>query len=61
MYLKNKVIVWGGLGEKKSNNGTQWYQQDRIYDTDGIAPALMKDKADLLIVVKDDKDNQCNE
>ena len=22
----------GGIGEKKSNNGTQWYQQDRIYD-----------------------------
>lgn len=21
-----------GVGEKKSNNGTQWYQQDRIYD-----------------------------
>lgn len=25
-----KVI--GGIGEKKSNNGTQYYQQDRIYD-----------------------------
>ena len=25
-----KVI--GGVGGKKSNNGTQWYQQDRIYD-----------------------------
>ena len=25
-----KVI--GGVGEKKSNGGTQWYQQDRIYD-----------------------------
>ena len=25
-----KVI--GGIGEKKSNGGTQWYQQDRIYD-----------------------------
>ena len=23
--------VVGGLGEKKSNSGTQWYQQDRIY------------------------------
>lgn len=22
----------GGIGEKKSNGGTQWYQQDRIYD-----------------------------
>lgn len=24
--------VVGGIGEKKSNGGTQWYQQDRIYD-----------------------------
>lgn len=26
------VKVIGGVGEKKSNGGTQWYQQDRIYD-----------------------------
>jgi len=25
--------VIGGIGEKKSNNNTQWYQQDRIYDS----------------------------
>ena len=30
--LEPKVI--GGFGEKKSNNGTQWYQQDRVYDND---------------------------
>lgn len=24
--------VLGGIGEKKSNSGTQWYQQNRIYD-----------------------------
>ena len=24
--------VLGGIGEKTSNSGTQWYQQDRIYD-----------------------------
>lgn len=29
--------VVGGIGEKKSNGGTQWYQQDRIYDSDEIA------------------------
>lgn len=28
--------VVGGVGEKKSNGGRQWYQQDRIYD-DGCA------------------------
>ena len=33
--IKPKVI--GGIGEKKSNDGQQWYQQDRIYDSDEIA------------------------
>ena len=26
--------VVGGIGEKKSNGGTQFYQQDRVYDGD---------------------------
>lgn len=30
--LEPKVI--GGFGEKKSNDGTQWYQQDRVYAGD---------------------------
>lgn len=47
---KREVKVWGGLGEKKSNNGTQWYQQDRIYDTNGLCPALSTYKADYWIV-----------
>ena len=29
-----KVVA--GIGDKKSNGGTQWYQQDRVYD-DGVA------------------------
>ena len=29
-----KAKVLGGLGEKKSNRGTQWYQQDRVYDNE---------------------------
>lgn len=29
-YISVKVL--GGIGKKKSNSGTQWYQQDRIYD-----------------------------
>jgi len=33
----------------KSNGGTQPYQQDRVYDIDGIAPALAANKSDLLI------------
>ena len=27
----------GGVGQMKSNNGTQYYQQDRIYDSEEIA------------------------
>ena len=30
--MKDNVKVLGGIGEKKSNGGTQYYQQDRIYD-----------------------------
>lgn len=30
-------VVIGGLGEKKSNGGTQYFQQDRVYTSDGVA------------------------
>ena len=33
--LEQKLV--GGIGEKKSNNGTQYYQQDRIYDSNAVA------------------------
>lgn len=36
VVVNDSPKVLGGIGEKKSNNGTQWYQQDRIYD-DNIA------------------------
>ena len=32
VFQENKPQVLGGIGEKKSNSGSQWYQQDRIYD-----------------------------
>lgn len=35
-----------------SNGGTQPYQQDRVYDADGYAPALNQGKSDLIIKVK---------
>lgn len=31
-YRSRIATVIGGIGEKKSNNNTQWYMQDRIYD-----------------------------
>lgn len=30
--MEPKVIC--GIGDKKSNGGTQWYQQDRVYDNE---------------------------
>jgi len=39
--MKEKLLIlWGGVNEKTSNGGTQWFQQDRIYDTEGIALCL---------------------
>jgi DNA (cytosine-5)-methyltransferase 1 len=32
-----------------SNGGTQPYQQDRVYDADGVVPALNQGKSDLII------------
>jgi DNA (cytosine-5)-methyltransferase 1 len=35
-----------------SNGGTQSYQQDRVYDADGIVPALNQGKSDLILRIK---------
>ena len=35
--IKPKLV--GGIGDKKSNGGTQYYQQNRIYDSESIAMA----------------------
>lgn len=51
--LMPKVRVWGGFGEKKSNSGRQFYIQDRIFDSEGLCPALTEYKADYWIVIKD--------
>ena len=40
MNQKHKPFVWGGLGKKTSNGGTQWFNQNRIYETWAISPAL---------------------
>lgn len=34
---KNEIRLVGGVGLMKSNNNTQYYQQDRIYDAEGVA------------------------
>lgn len=35
--IDNAPKLLGGFGEKKSNGGTQWYQQDRVYDSENVA------------------------
>lgn len=52
------VIVWGGIGEKKSNKGTQWYLQNRIFDSDGISPALSTFKSDYWVVIYEEKEGE---
>lgn len=39
----------------ESNSGTQPYQQNRIYDSEGEVPALSREKADLLIATNNSK------
>ena len=46
---KDKIILWGGIGKKKSNKGTQWYQTSRIYDSKGISPALSSSQFWIII------------
>lgn len=39
MNKNEQIKVIGGIGEKKSNGGTQYYEQNRIYDNK-IATAI---------------------
>ena len=68
VVVKNEIdpVLVGGIGEKKSNSGTQFYQQDRVYDSSSIAMAhpanlpggsykyLVKDKAGNEILLHND-------
>lgn len=37
MEHKPNIFLYGGLGEKTSNGGMQYYQQDRVYSSQGFA------------------------
>ena len=54
--------VVGGLGEMKSNNGSQYFQQDRVYDSDHLALALPANLPGgsyrYLVEVKDENENK---
>ena len=36
----DEVKLLGGIGEKKSNSGTQYYEQNRIYDSETVATSI---------------------
>ena len=40
MKIVEKPVLVGGVGEKNSNNNSQYYQQNRIYDAENIALCL---------------------
>ena len=40
------------IGVRLDSGGKQPYQQDRVYDADGIVPALNQGKSDLIVKVK---------
>ncbi len=53
----DEPIVLCGLGEMNSNGGTQFYQQDRVYSSDGFAlchPANIPGGSYKYLVVEDE-------
>ena len=40
------------IGTRLDSEGTQPYQQDRVYDVDGIVPALCQGKSDLIVAMR---------
>ena len=42
---KDQVKLVGGIGEMKSNSGTQYYEQNRIYDGDALATSIPAESA----------------
>ncbi len=57
MYqYEKRCYSMGGIGEKKSNKGTQWYIQNRIYDSRGVSPALTTFISDYWIVIFEEDD-----
>ena len=56
IFVSRKVKVWGGIGEKNSNKDTQWYIQNRIYDSDGLCPALTTYKSNYWVCVRYEED-----
>lgn len=53
MKIKENFPKIKQIGTKfDSNGGTQPYQQDRVYDAEGHAPALNQGKSDLIVAMR---------
>ena len=50
--------LWGGVGEKLSNNNTQWYQHRRIYDSDYIALCVTAEANPYYIIWEQEDENK---
>ena len=55
-------VMLGGLGEKVSNGGTQYYNQDRVYDSRSVSVTIST-VLHPWYLVKDDRESikSCNE
>lgn len=40
-----EVTLLGGVGEMKSNGGTQYYEQDRVYDSEAVATSIPAERS----------------
>lgn len=55
--IKNEMpILLGGVGEKISNGGTQYYLQDRVFDSSGFSTAVTTSFMPWFLVEEDDYD-----
>jgi hypothetical protein len=54
MKISSSPVLLGGFGEKKSNGGTQWFFQDRVYSSFGMAVAISASVMPLYLTEESD-------
>lgn len=59
-YSKEEPVVIGGIGEKKSNNGTQYFQQNRIYSSFTVSTAVTTVCMPFFVVITDERILLCS-
>ncbi len=50
-------VMLGGLGEKVSNGGTQYYNQDRVYSSDSVSVTISTVLQPWYLVEEDGKED----